>query len=106
MEFPRRRRIFPISFGVTKITAGATDYFRFAIAIDVRECRRFVVHDIEDGVLLPMPLAATRIFVPGSFFARKRVGENVCPTVMIEVVSESEKVVGVGIVGTISAFES
>ena len=53
-----------------------------------------------------MAFAALRIFIPGSFFTRKGVGEDVGPTVVIEIVGEGEKVVGVGVVGAVSAFET
>src|SRR5712675_2025288 len=95
MKLPGSSRIFPIGFGVSEVTAGATDDLGLAVAVDVGEGRRFVVHDIEDDMLLPVALAAARIFIPCSLFAGEGVGQNVGPTVVIEVVSEGEKIIGI-----------
>ena len=106
MKFPGCGGVFPIGFGVAEVTAGTANDFGFAIAVDVSKGRGFVVHHVKNHVLLPVALAALRVFVPGSVLAGKSVGEDVEPAVVIEIVGEGEKVVRVGIVGTVSAFET
>ena len=106
MEFPRSSRIFPICFGVSEVAAGATNDLGFVIAIDIGECRRFIINDVEDDMLLPMAFAAARIFIPGSILAGETVNQNVVPAVAIEIISEGKEVVGIRIVKAVSAFET
>ena len=53
-----------------------------------------------------MALAALRVFVPSDFLAGKPIHKHVGPAVSIDIVSESQEAVGVGVVGAQGAFEA
>src|SRR5581483_970963 len=65
MEFPRLGGIAPIRGGVAEIAAGVANDVGLAVAVDVGEGGRFVVHHVKNLVPLPMAVAAFWIFVPG-----------------------------------------
>ena len=57
-------------------------------------------------MFLPVAFAALRVFIPGGDFAGETENQDVVPAVLIEIVSEREKVVRVGVVGAERAFET
>src|SRR5207247_3715271 len=76
----------------------AANDFRLAITIYVGKAGRFVIDHVEDKVALPMAFAALRVFVPGSILAGKTINQNICPSILIEIVGESEKVFRISVV--------
>ena len=57
-------------------------------------------------MFLPVAVAAFRILIPCREFARKSEDQNVVPTVLVEIVSEGEKVVRIRVVDAQRAFEA
>src|SRR5580765_7591732 len=106
MKFPGSARVFPIGFGVAQIAARAANDLGFAVPSDIGEAGRFVVENVEDNMALPVAFAPFGVFVPGGFFARKAVNENVGPAILVEVVRKEEKAVGISIVHAEAAFEA
>src|SRR6185436_15721981 len=98
MKGPWRSRILPIRFGVTKVSAREAKNLRFAVTGHISPCRRFAIDDIQNLVPFPMFAAivgwfALGVFVPRSVFAGITVNQNVIPTVLVEIVSESKEVI-------------
>src|SRR5207247_289787 len=104
--FPRFGWIGPIRFGVAVESFRAADNLRFAVARQVSEGRRFVVGYVQDIVANPMALLTLWIFVPRRFLARKTHDQDVRPAILVEIVSEREEIVGVGVLLAESAFET
>src|SRR5690349_11241067 len=106
MKLPGSAGIFPVGFGIPQMATGTADDFWFPVARDIGKAGRFVVEDVENDVALPVTFAALWIFVPSDFLAGKAIDDDVRPTILIKVIGEEEKAVGIGIVHAEAPFET
>jgi hypothetical protein len=79
--------------------------FGLAIAGEVGELRRFVVHLIEHQLHFPMlvDLVLAGIEIDARFFAGETIDQHIGIAIVVEVVDEGEEVVGVIVVGFVGA---
>ena len=98
--------MLPIRFGVAVITFRGTNQFWIFVASDVRECGRFVVGDVEHDVLRPVAVGTLGILKPRGRFTRKADDQDVVPAVLVEIMSEREKIVRVFVFHSQRALET
>src|SRR5262245_15508991 len=113
MEGPWLGGITPIRSGVAGEAVGHANDLWLAVAGQVRKGGRLVVHDIENFVARPVCIIAgsflSRVLVPRRVLSRKAEDQNVVPAVLVEVIAEGEKVVGISVVlaeRTLETFDS
>ena len=95
VPLPALLRVLPVDGRVAEAILELADQFGSAVAVQVREGRRFVVDAVEHDVGGPAPLFAARVLVPRRLLAREADHQHVVPAVGIEVVHEGEEVVRV-----------
>ncbi len=98
VEGPRLPRLVRVHRGVAEAVVVLADEIGLAVAGDVREGGRLVVHAAEGDVLVPVArVRLARVLVPASRLPGKPDHEDVRPAVPVDVVGEREKVVGVAL---------
>ena len=97
-EWPLLRGFFPVRGEPAEPASRATHNLRFAVAGDVGEDGRFVVHHIGDEVHGPwFVVVRAGIQIQPRFLAGEAEDEDVVPFVGVEIVDVGEEVVGVAI---------
>jgi hypothetical protein len=93
MEFPRLGWPAPIWGGIAQEPAGIENQFRLPIARQVAKVGRLIINDWKGEVFGPWPGFALGIYIPKGLLARDVDDEDVTSLVLIEIVSEGNKVV-------------
>ena len=111
VELGFTRRISPIDFRVAELAAalaalgfrillevaGVNEELGLAVAVHVREGRRFTVRHVEDIMLSPFAAFSLRVDVEPGRGTREAIDEDVGPAVAIEVMGVGDEVVGVAL---------
>src|SRR5206468_12810668 len=94
-ETPRPGWIAPIGLDESPLVLPVRDDLRFAVAIRIKEGRRFAFHTLENKMLFPKSRRALRVLIPeGLVQVDASEDEDVRPSVSVEVMHVGEHTVG------------